>query len=115
MKTYYVSRKKWLRGQGEKSSALLRKDGMRCCLGFVGEQCKIPRKALINKKTPISLKVDIRDRWPKWMVGAGLHINSEDAYTAMRTNDDEGMTEREREKRLREIFRANGDRIVFRP
>ena len=110
MATFTVKRSKWYRGQGGDFSALLlRNDGKRCCIGFVGQQCGIPDKALLNR----AVAFDVRDdRWPKWI----LEVNksaSTDIYEAYGVNDSATISDAERERRLKAIFKRNGDRIRF--
>lgn len=110
MKTYYVSRKKWLRGQANKS-VLLNDLGERCCLGFVGQQCGMADEFLLDRLAP---RADDFSDWPEWMMEDG-HDRSGACVDAMRLNDNPTLSNHERESKLRALFRKHGDRIVFKP
>lgn len=107
MKTFYVSRKRWKRGTKD-GALLLHQNGFKCCLGFVGQQCGIPNEKLLRTACPSSI---IDGPWPKWITQNGWV--GEDY--AIQINDDPTLTDKEREAKLRAIFKSNGDRIVFRP
>lgn len=109
MATYYVSRKKWARGGKNGASNLLNRQGCRCCLGHVGQQRRITNENL----RAVLLPRPEQGNWPKWLVDGESF--SEAAAKAANINDDISITEKQREQKLRAIFRANGDRIVFRP
>lgn len=108
MATYTVSRKTWYRGRGRDESRLLREDGTRCCIGFVGQQCGISDAVLLNRNA-------IGQSWQSGHIGGfpAWMVKGQDIYDAYRENDDIGITDEERESRLQEIFAKHGDEIVF--
>lgn len=112
MATYTVSRKTWLRGIGSDDSRLLRPDGMRCCLGFVGAQCGIPDSKLLNHFNPYGVPVGMREKFPAWLLADEWSL-SDTCFQAIETNDNENLTGSERESRLQAIFAAHGDEIIF--
>lgn len=110
MATFTVKRSEWYRGKGDEESKLLREDGKRCCIGFVGQQCGFADERLLG----ISTVARARDNgdssvWPAWMLKE-LGGEIQEAYTV---NDRESITDGEREAQLKEIFKRNGDEIVF--
>lgn len=108
MAKFTVDRKTWYRGQDNLKSRLLReKDGMRCCIGFVGQQCGIPNDVLLEKSFISSCEDSYQAHWPAWMtVGRSI-------MAAYKDNDDPDIAEDVREARLQTIFSAHGDEIVF--
>jgi hypothetical protein len=111
---FIVDRSKWYRGGGTNSSALLRPDGSRCCIGFVGQQVGIPDTDLLNRLTiwdVWSFGKGIEVEWPEWMMNLDPHTVNIDAAYAV--NDDSSLSESDRESKLKEIFLRNGDEIEF--
>jgi hypothetical protein len=111
---FTVDRKTWYRGNGPSGSALLREDGCRCCIGFVGQQCGVPDEALLNVRSVEYLKLGDQQKakFPEWMwefVGHS-YAGIEQAY---HINDDRFMNDEERETQLKTIFANNGDEIEF--
>ena len=54
--SFVVDRKTWLRGEGHEQSVLLRgSDQKQCCVGFLMEQCGIPRELLLERGQPYGL------------------------------------------------------------
>jgi hypothetical protein len=108
MAKYTVDRKTWYRGMRGLRSRLLRPDGTRCCIGFVGQQCGISDNWLLDRpaiadETPEVIEAE----WPEWMKVEHL---VEQAYEA---NDNPDLTGEQREAKLKEIFARNGDEIEF--
>jgi hypothetical protein len=124
-KTFYVSRARWLRGEGSQNSRLLRpSDGKMCCLGFYGRACGIPSEQLENAGAPDELvgyyetTVKYRDFWPKWVLQEpeDLGYRMTAATTrAMEVNDDDELGAVEREETLAELFKSVGVELVFVP
>lgn len=50
-----INRETWGRGKGAKGSALLREDGMQCCLGFACEAAGTQRDKLMGVPLPSQL------------------------------------------------------------
>jgi len=115
MTTYYVSKKKWYRGQGSDNSCLRSVDGKSCCLGFVGQQCRIRVKDMLDQPTPDDIPRDQRAKWPEWLVDPDDLINTRECAEAMRINDEVAISDRERMNQLRYLFRKHKTRLVFRP
>ena len=112
MSTFTVKRSEWFRGKGSVESKLLREDGKRCCIGFVGQQCGFTDEQLRNVSSVswTLFNADVRkEQWPSWM----SERYGGDIQAAYGTNDDEKLTDEERETKLKEIFARNSDEIVF--
>lgn len=108
MAKFTVDRRTWYRGKGEKFSALLREDGTRCCIGFVGAQCGISDQELMGHPGVTGVRLPLREHFPKWMQEEGG-----DVINAYGDNDDEALTDAEREERLKVRFAKYGDEIEF--
>lgn len=115
---YIVKRSEWYRGHAW-ASQLLRTDGLKCCIGFVGQQCGIPDEDLVGRGTvSYSLYESTYSpspsfvKYPEWMrPQERLAVNAiSEAYTV---NDDPGIPDKVREQRLKKIFRSQGDKIEF--
>lgn len=110
---FVVKRSEWYRGKGSSASMLLRKDGMKCCIGFVGQQCGIPDYELMCRRQvwTFTRSCHLETVWPEWMMRAvGDYTDINKAYVF---NDDPNISDTEREFKLAEIFKKNGDEIVF--
>lgn len=121
---FTVKRSEWYRGNGNaldskpvvhNESQLLREDGKKCCIGFVGLQCGFSEADLLGHGTITVVREDGPGVWPKWMlreewVGGHKEYKIQKAYI---TNDSSDLTDEQREKRLQYIFAENGDEIVF--
>lgn len=79
---------------------------MRCCLGFVGSQSGV-------LDLGVCYPSESRDnsRFPAWLLGGDKY--SKTTLSLTNANDDERITDSERETRIAEIFRQNGDEITF--
>lgn len=117
MAKFVVDRQIWCRGEGTSNSRLLRDDGMRCCIGFVGQQCGIADEHLIGKSDVRSTLggIDGDEKWPAWMRASLTKVLTSSVYDAYEANDleEEEVSDEAREDRLKQIFAANGDEIVF--
>lgn len=125
MKTI-VDRRKWLRGiyaDGGQKSFLLNNQGMMCCLGFRAKVRGLKDEDIRELGEPSSL-YNVGNIEPdqiekdSWLVFKdedieGLFCSSTEAAYAMRINDDESLTDEEREKEIIEIFNHNGEEIEF--
>lgn len=101
MKTYTINRSKWLRGEGNENSYLLRgDDGKMCCLGQVCEQEGVPGSELIGISEPAGLQKR-KSSLPKWLF-------SEVAYEMMEENDTKA-----REERLKKLAVKAGVEFLF--
>jgi hypothetical protein len=62
-----IERKRWLRGAD--NSALLRDDGLMCCLGFYGEACGIGSDDMLDTADPEECGTAVLSMWPAWLLG----------------------------------------------
>jgi hypothetical protein len=110
MAKYIVDRRTWYRGMTDDgNSLLLRSDGKRCCIGFVGQQCGIVDEELLNKGTVYKAPSAL---WPDWMKESKINFGT-DIALAYETNDTVRLTDESREAILKKIFARNGDEIEF--
>ncbi len=109
---FVVDRKMWFRGKGRDESKLLRADGMRCCIGFVGQQCGVPDSSMLQHsdiQTMCNLGKDVT-RFPAWMSNKEINFEIGLAYEC---NDDNEISNEVRENQLSELFAKHGDTITF--
>lgn len=114
-----IDRTKWLRGEGGKSSALLREsDGRMCCLGFSCISYGVSENNILGVKTTRRAMHDfpeIMEKLPEWM--KYMPDPTEDVPTIilllMEVNDDISISDEKREKKLTEIFSRVGVKIQF--
>lgn len=106
MKTVYVVRDKWLRGDSGTNSYLIRREDKKmCCLGFVCRAAKLKVKDLLDVSEPNMIdKTRVKLRWelPEWAMW--LVEKPEIVGLMMTENDSEGISEFEREQRLIKLF-----------
>ncbi len=110
---FVVDRKTWYRGKGGEESKLLRADGTRCCIGFVGQQCGIADIKLrgIAEVHGTSEDSRVAESWPTWIQDdSGVNDDIADAYAI---NDDEELSDVVREDKLSKLFAKHGDTIRF--
>jgi hypothetical protein len=110
-----INRAKWRTGgdsriqTGEGSTKLLNNDGFMCCLGFRCHQMGIPKKDLLGYLSPAGLS----ENWviPDLVDSAG---DTDFTTTAVDINDDECITQEEREKEITEHFATIGVTVEFK-
>lgn len=121
MKTI-VDRRKWLRGPyalskcGQATSYLLDVHGMKCCLGFRLDQDGVPSEALVGGRTPGHVYNNSSFSKETWLVDIaddGVFDSSGEAHKAMEANDNQSLTDEEREEIIKNIFEKNGEEIEF--
>jgi hypothetical protein len=103
---FIVDRATWYRGHGADKSYLLRDDGHRCCIGFVAKQCGVADDDMSLIRDVITLPINTHTKFPLWMRGLGIS-------KAYNTNDNQQLTDTEREAQLKTLFTENGDEIEF--
>lgn len=115
MKTLTINRKKWLRGLDE--GALLadegfgKHEGKMCCLGFACLRLGVPREALLGQTMPYELK---SFKLPKWLTTeAGDGVLGTRLNDVVILNDNPKISNKEREKGVRQFFKANGVSVRF--
>lgn len=110
-----IDRQKWLRGEGSSNSYLLRgKDRKMCCLGFLALQCGYTQDEIIHKESPSSVG-GLVTKFPSGLVclKRGITSNSIQCHRLMTCNDDELLSDEEREGQLIDLFHEIGIDIEF--
>lgn len=112
MKQFTINRKKWLRGEGSEYSSLLRtEDGKMCCLGFLGLACGGTKKQIESCDSPAGT---YGPKWPSALLHPDTGLDSTTCEELMKVNDNEDLTDTERESRLKKIFKEIGIKVVFK-
>jgi hypothetical protein len=102
-----IDRSKWLRGEGQDESYLLRKkDGKMCCLGFYGLACGLTEEDILMKGTPEEVEVF-------WGPGSWLVSGIMDANELMSINDGRHRSAKERELKIAALFSKHGVEVEF--
>jgi len=107
---FIVDRKTWYRGKGPDKSKLLRVDGTRCCIGFVGQQCGVSDDLMLDRPGVESFHcapTGLLPLFPAWI------YTTDDLMYAYDVNDEPELSEAERESQLQSIFAKHGDEIEF--
>ncbi len=112
---FTVYRDTWLRGIGSHNSFLLAHDGKRCCLGHMARDLGADDGALLEVCTPRASSKEVR--WPESFLAtdeAEITRNSDLAFRLMSINDDETLSDVEREERLTATLAQAGIDVEFR-
>jgi hypothetical protein len=100
-----VDRKTWYRGKGYSMSFLLRQDGQRCCIGFLGKTLGLKDHEMRDRATLYDCKHETTSDFDY------AHCDTlKDAYD---TNDSKDFTEKQREGQLKKLGKAMGVRFEF--
>jgi hypothetical protein len=92
---------------------------MMCCLGFVSNQCGVPKKAMAGVASPTNIGsheeklFDILIEDPKGEYDYTILDETNLAMAAMSINDDDSLTNKERESRLKDLFKKHGFTLKF--
>lgn len=104
-----IDRARW--GVGSEGGSLYDSDTRKmCCLGFLARACG-SRVSDID-----GLGYPPRETVPDYFASKSDDVNSDPevgAFQAARVNDNETVTSREREKKIKEIFSARGIKVKF--
>ena len=105
-----IDRLRWLRGETDKDSYLLRaSDNKMCCLGFLALQCGYTLEDITDSETP--LLADGNNKFPDSIVEDDEH--TEVCCALMRINDDGKLKEYEREPKLKTLFKQADILVKF--
>lgn len=119
LKTLTISRKRWLTAKdidkknGLYSMLYRSKDRKMCCLGFLGRACGGKAADLSHQFQPSDVP---SIQWPSGMISAcelapwesgPSFNNSEFVYDMMKANDNKELTQREREKEIKRLFKKH--------
>lgn len=122
MKELIIDRRTWRSGGDTqntphatgKGQTLLRNEfNYMCCLGFMCHQLGVPKKDLLDMGQPSSLagKYKLPGLLKK---KDGKPIQTNLTKEAIKINDLESLTRKEREKRLTELFKKKGIEVIFK-
>lgn len=117
-KKLVIDRQTWSRGftlNGEINSLLL-PNGSKCCLGFAGKQlCNISDERMLDMPDPESLGMDFENGmpWSVWMGVSGQARHSFDIESLIDINDDEGISDSDREEKITAIFAQHDVDVIF--
>lgn len=122
MKNLIINRKIWGRGCGENKGKLLTHDRKaQCCLGIYLSACGLTKKELRSLACPMDIKEKIPEeaQWllekvpeeAQWLLDGCR--DSKIASDLMETNDRTDFSESEREKRIKDLFKAVGINVKF--
>jgi hypothetical protein len=114
VKAFTIDRAKWLHGEGESSSFLLRaSDSKQCCLGFYLESCGIPRDKLENRASPGNIAFLGGVQLPEWLLDIGTLLHSDEASALMVENDSVVTSDFHRESAIIAGFARVGIVVTF--
>jgi hypothetical protein len=128
MNTLVIDRQLWQRGNKEGATLKSEIDGKQCCLGFEAKVCGFTDEDIIGAALPSSVPQDQyqrpgidQDRWAKLVIVENLphipgEINTADTdfgVDAAKVNDDETITDAEREQKLIELFAGQDTALSF--
>ncbi|MHA2068143.1 MAG: hypothetical protein ACXABY_27595 [Candidatus Thorarchaeota archaeon] len=117
MKEFTVYKDSWVRGDGyvynangEReymgNSALLNNEGNMCCLGFFGEACGLSHARMIDQAEPDDVGRNKHRNYPK------LDYKVWEQF--MSVNDNSQISDRQRQDRLRKLFKKIGYKVSFK-
>ncbi len=120
VKSFTVKRSKWKRGgKGPGETFLLNKEGHMCCLGFYALACGLPKKNIREVVAPRDL-VRAGKNWNTVLVekekapsGYEFVLNSDTAVDAIRANDDQELSDKDREADIKDTFKLVGIKVKF--
>jgi hypothetical protein len=98
-----VDRRKWYRGRRGDYSRLRLRDGRMCCLGFACRAVGLKAKDITDVGIPKHLSIELQPSWAT-DVAIGHMVD---------TNDDDNLSERQREAALKRSGRQVGLRLTF--
>jgi hypothetical protein len=111
-KTFTVQRSKWLRGEGEDASMLLRNDGKMCCLGQVCQQLGFSNEQMLTQENPSHLKSQIEGLTEACTYREGV-TDSYHCREMMQVNDDTLSEDKDREQALCDLATEAGFSLQF--
>jgi hypothetical protein len=119
---FTIDRSKWLRGEGQENSYLLReRDGKMCCLGMFGLACGLETEQIKEIAAPCLVPTDggpAASFWVKKNAAASFLFDEEDENSRacgelMSINDALEIDREAREEKIVEIFAKNGITVEF--
>lgn len=113
-----IDRSIWLRGERNGDVYLLRPaDGKMCCLGIYLQACGASPDTLRGRRYPSSVAVALPDE-ARWLLRpgkpvVGVQSDSLETTELAVTNDDNTITDAEREKRIATLLAKHDVRVTF--
>lgn len=104
-----IPRSHWLRG---KKSVLCDRYSRYCFLGWIAASCGVPREALIERRMPWELPVQYQLCFPVFFYDPYLGW-SRLTWQAIKINDDAGICDGTRERRLIKLLRPYRIAVQF--
>ncbi len=115
-KEYTIDRSKWCCGGdrfiGGGDSALMNDKQRMCCLGQICNQAGIPKKKLLWEGEPDSIISTVKV--PSWLLNDDGNRNSQIANKMININDNDVLTQKEREQQLKKETRKAGIKLTFK-
>lgn len=115
---FEVKRPEWYRGREMESALFVQEssrvkdefDRKRCCLGFFANACGLSDDQICNCQSTVDIPKDIVRNFAssEWSDLKKMLINE-----MIRVNDDEYMSDKDREENLTALFKKAGHEIVF--
>lgn len=102
-----VNRKTWYRGQGGPGSRLLLEDGRRCCVGFLAKRLGASDETLLEECDLLALT-------PCKQTDSFSNSYDDTLNRAYNVNDNNKLTEEDREATLKDIGKKMGVQFIFR-
>lgn len=112
-----IDRSKWLRGEGSKSSFLLRfGDQKMCCLGFYLKACGLEDADILQTAAPHNLGV--LNKSPDWLLkpaksSMSYPQPSTDCGKLMEINDQSDIADDAKEKEIKAVFAKHDVEVEF--
>lgn len=130
LKKLIINRAKWARGGKNGSAALLNSAGNMCCLGFACARLGFTKDQLADEGEPLSLAESLEDvekirklgglvtivtdeSWDDEDEEIHTYDNSKWSSEAIYINDDDSISDKMREYRLKPILRRAGFDVKF--
>jgi hypothetical protein len=110
--TFTVKRSEWLRGKGGQVSKLL-SDGKMCCLGFYAKAQGFMDEDMEEVASPADLVSRTACKFESQLLGSVAAINSIHGCDLMGINDDDLISDEEREEQLKKKFASMGIEVEF--
>ena len=110
-----IKKSEWATPDKVKSIKLKDSDGMKCCLGFVCEQLGYTDIADLFLVEDVARNVGehLENFTSDSIYHCGTIVDSEFSTSCVYINDDEEITNAERQKQLKKIFKENGHKLRF--
>jgi hypothetical protein len=132
IKELTINRKKWYRGWGSENSCLLNpQSGKMCCLGFYALQSGLSKKDIKNMPTPGAVRKLLRGdevylndgntisqpakpiQWNTKLMQRNRDLHTRTGDNLIDVNDNDSISDEEREKKITSLFKRIGVAVKF--